>query len=325
MVDRDMINKMLSSKCTPTELDALQHHLAGQDQESIEQMLQENWEKAKEVPPTISHGLEERIWDGIERKRNAVNTPKLRVVSRRRSIAVAASIALLVTLAGWGWWSSTSGIAQMVEVENNQLAPKALQLSDGSTVWLRTGSRLSYLRSFEKDARHVSLKGEAFFEVSKDTDRPFIVTTEDLQTEVLGTQFNVRSGAQSIVALKEGKVQVRAIEENATVILLPGEEVVYDQLDGEMQKNTSIADQPYAWRDEVIFFNKADVFEVASTIEKWYGINITVNEKERITGRLVYRFDTKELSLEEVLEGIGLVMDYQFEQQVDGSYVIKSK
>ncbi|MEL6276407.1 MAG: FecR domain-containing protein, partial [Bacteroidota bacterium] len=168
MVDKDLIKKMLTGQCSPNELEALQDLWTGQDKNTIEQILRENWNNAKDAPHQIPTGVKENVWAALEKKRRLNTATSLRVVSRRRQyFAIAASLTLLLAFVGWSWWSTIHN-TQLVEVENENRTPKEVQLADGSTIWLRTGSKLTYFRSFEKDVRNVTLDGEAFFDVAEE-------------------------------------------------------------------------------------------------------------------------------------------------------------
>ena len=107
----------------------------------------------------------------------------------------------------------------------------SLRLSDGTLVWLNSGSRLEYPTHFATDNRQVRLEGEAYFEVQRDESLPFIVQTNAVDVKVLGTKFNVSSYAkeETKVTLKEGKVQVDCDAGKESYILHPNEQIVYSE------------------------------------------------------------------------------------------------
>ena len=251
-------------------------------------------------------------------------------VNWRRRWAIAASVLMLVV--------SAIGIAEilsgkeprLITESNTHYRKRLLSLPDGSKVWLKRHSTLSYWKPFKGSERSLELDGEAFFEVATDSLRPFIVRAGDLNTTVLGTSFNVISGKGAKlpeVALVEGAVRVSLREDTLKpgVILNPGWKANLDTVNRELITSSFIEDAPYAWTDDVIYFQKADVYEVARTLEAWYNIKFTIEQDSLITGTLVYRFDTRKLSVDEVLSGITSVMPYRFDRQENGTILIKPK
>lgn len=125
-------------------------------------------------------------------------------------VKVAAVIVLLLT-GGITLWHLSSSPATEVKLMVKSTDPTQrakITLPDGSMVHLNVNSTLTYPEEFEDGLRRVSLEGEAFFEVQRDTDRPFLVSSAGLETKVLGTSFNVNAykGKEEMVTVKSGKV-----------------------------------------------------------------------------------------------------------------------
>lgn len=150
----------------------------------------------------------------------------------RMFAAVAASLALLVGL-GIGLFSGGNAPGgdpdmEYMVVSNPGSAPKTHLLEDGSTVILNGHGQISFQKGLKGNIRKVTLKGEAYFQVARDRDRPFIVISDDIQVKVLGTEFNVRQGKASIdVTVASGKVQV--YDDNESVDLLSNEMAAFDR------------------------------------------------------------------------------------------------
>ena len=139
-----------------------------------------------------------------------------------------------------------------------------LTLSDGSQVILNSGSELKYRKNFNKDKREIFLKGEAFFDVTKDSLRPFIVHSLAATTTALGTSFNVRaySGETIDVSLLTGKVEVKKkalIEESIT--LLPGEALRIDTENNQLVKSSFNQELVIGWTKKRIIFQKTPLLE----------------------------------------------------------------
>lgn len=170
---------------------------------------------------------------------------------------------------------------------NDSDLAKTIVLEDGSSVVLQPRSVLQYPRHFDQSARHVYLNGEAFFEVKRDVQRPFLVHTQELVTRVLGTSFRVRNvvgEARMTVQVKTGKVSVSkavgASPETDAVVLMPNQQVVYERAEKKLTK--SLVAQPAVLQPFATYsfeFNDVPVAAVFETIEKAYGIDIVYDEE----------------------------------------------
>jgi hypothetical protein len=182
----------------------------------------------------------------------------------------------------------TDNKSKLIEVINNGVNSQIVQLNDGSKVTLNAGSRISYEASFSGNNRIVYLTGEAFFEVVRNPQKPFLVYANELVTKVLGTSFSVKANKfdkQVVVEVKTGKVSVSAqkgFNEKADkfkgLILTPNQKVVYDREVEQLTK--SLVAEPILVLQEkevqMMDFNfddtpANDVFEV---LENAYGIHI---------------------------------------------------
>ncbi len=192
-----------------------------------------------------------------------------------------------------------------------------IKLSDGSTVKINSGSTLKYPESFKHDRREVYLEGEAFFEVQRDENRPFIVHSKKLETIVLGTSFNIRAYKEDEkveVAVVTGKVKVKreSTDNDSEVVLLPSEMVIVDKL--EMEKIEFTPEKVISWKDNIIHFEKASFEEVTKILERWYGVTF-IMETGGVKGRFEGSFQN--LSLEEVLKGLNYTTKFDFKIEGD--------
>lgn len=159
---------------------------------------------------------------------------------------------------------------------------KELELADGSKVWLNTGSTLSYPTEFSAINRSIKLTGEAFFEVSKDANRPFQVTTSRTTVTVLGTEFNVRDLVNEKtfeVAVQEGKVRVQKNESTQKIILVKNEKVVYDEKNDSLEKLSDTNLNALAWKRKRLKFNNTTLKTVLKTIAQQYNVNVDLKNK----------------------------------------------
>ncbi len=177
----------------------------------------------------------------------------------------------------------------------------SVTLSDGTKVWLNAGSTLKYPVSFAvRGNRMVQLTGEAYFEVSKDSSRPFVVNTQRQRIEVLGTHFNINSYSEepkSVTTLAEGSVRVRPLSgAMSSFVLKPGESAITDIKSTQVDK--ADMQTAMAWRKGMIYFRDAPLTEIMRQVSRWYNIEIDYNGKvpdRSFTGGIYRNADLSEL------------------------------
>lgn len=191
-------------------------------------------------------------------------------------------------------------------------------LSDGTSVWLNSGSTIRFPMSFgEMENRAVDLIGEGYFEVTKNSGKPFIITTTHLQVKVLGTSFNVNAyeGEKHVeVALLEGKVELlkKTGEGGAPVLTLnPSEVADFNILDHKMthKKDTDI-DRYAAWKDGKIVFFDDPVEKLVSRLENWYNVDIEIADKRLKSYHFTATFGQE--SLDQVLKYLTISTPFQY-------------
>ena len=147
-----------------------------------------------------------------------------------------------------------------------------LNLADGSKVWLNSSSSLRFPVFFTGNTREVELKGEAYFEVSKNQDKKFSVRSGNQTVEVLGTHFNINaySDEPSITTtLIEGAVRVIELNSNKSQILKPGEQ---SKVDRDIRIQSKDTQAEVAWKDGYFYFENASIETVMRQLGRWYGI-----------------------------------------------------
>ena len=152
-----------------------------------------------------------------------------------------------------------------------------LALSDGSSVHMNSGSSLKYPVYFIQGAdRKVFLKGEAYFEVAKDVDSPFLVTTDEMEIKVLGTHFNVSSyqGSDTFAVLAEGSVAVydKKYLDAGPKTIRPGEKAVV--ADNAIEVTAVDLDHYLGWREGLLAFNNETFVNIIEKIERHYAVSI---------------------------------------------------
>lgn len=218
------------------------------------------------------------------------------------------------------------------ELEFNQLIiPKGtfyhLVLSDGTKVWLNADSKIKYPVSFGKDKREVSLHGEGYFEVAKDSTRPFIVSTDKMDVKVLGTTFDVNTyedEGKSFVVLVEGLVEVSAGKGESRIIT-PGHMAEVNMYDTQAKIQISKCDAEHyiAWKNGNFSFRNASLTEILKRVSRYYDVTVIreqVFEEEYYTGDV-----SSDVSLESLLAVIESSTSVSFKVERKIVYVQKKR
>ncbi|GEP95894.1 FecR family protein [Chitinophaga cymbidii] len=250
-----------------------------------------------------------------------------------RRLLVAAAVLTGLIVGAWFYVQQLRdqpGISEASRIETvaKPGAKSRLLLPDGSVVWLNSGSRLSYPDNFTDSLREVELEGEAYFDVTKDAERPFIVHTRDIHIKVLGTVFNVKcypSDHKTEATLISGLVQIsKTSDDNGEVLLLhPHEKVVINRapehtgaaLDNMTVKHfkesitdTSMAET--AWVYNKLVFDGEDFREIADEMERWYNVKISINDSTVAGYRFHAKFENENIT--EVLSALRLSLPFTF-------------
>lgn len=151
-----------------------------------------------------------------------------------------------------------------------------LQLADGTQVYLNSATDLKYPVAFTGRERRVYLKGEAYFEVAKDAEHPFIVVTDDVQVRVYGTSFNVNTlGADGVrTVLVEGKVGILGQDSDREYVLKPNELAFYDRNSRDMKIETVDPDLYTLWRKGIFVFERETLENIMNTLSLWYDMEV---------------------------------------------------
>lgn len=198
-------------------------------------------------------------------------------------------IPLLVTLMVQHWGGSEQELAQMMEVKTNPGMMTSLTLPDGTLVFLNSESTLSYPSRFDSDTRNVTLQGEAYFEVAKNPEKKFIVSTShQSQIEVLRTHFNVEAYEKEdriAATLVEGKIGFIYSSDNGSkkVLMDPGQKLVYDIRDSKVQLYATSGESEIAWKEGKIIFRNTPLEEGLRMLEKRYNVEFII-KNDRLKG-----------------------------------------
>lgn len=280
---------------------------------------QEAWENSDNILATEIQGrMFERIKSQMHNTTRKLDKQK-RILRVKRLFQYAAII-LMVLGAGVGGHFYTVHQTQQTPIENSNYLVQTgkgqranITLPDGTVVWLNSYTQLHYNANYGMTQRVVSLTGEAYFEVAKDKEKPFIVETKGMNVEALGTTFNVKAyqeDSRIIATLFSGSVRVSA--NGGNVILSPDENATFERSSGKLAVH-KLENSSYAkmWRNNDLVFNGETLEEIAVLLNRMYNVQI-IFKSERIKQ---YRFSGVicNNSLDNVIELISLTSPITYE------------
>jgi ferric-dicitrate binding protein FerR (iron transport regulator) len=181
-------------------------------------------------------------------------------------------------------------------------------LSDGTKVWLNSGSSIKFPVTFIGNERSVEIEGEAYFEVAKDKKKPFKVLSDDQVVEVLGTHFNVnayRDEPNIKTTLAEGSVKV--FSDGVSNTIMPGQQARLSRKSHAMNIVAVDTEAAISWKDGLFVFNDEDIHSIMRKISRWYGVDVVFqNDINENFGGVISKFEnvSQVLKILEVTETI---------------------
>ncbi|MHC0442420.1 FecR family protein [Flavobacterium sp. 3-210] len=217
--------------------------------------------------------------------------------------------ASILFLAGLGFWLKPKiAVEKQLSFKTSSI-PKSIQLSDGSKIYLAANSLFQYPEKFEGEERKVSLlKGNAFFEIAKDKKHPFIITSREIKTRVVGTSFHIQlSKSKCEVIVVTGKVNVSS--KGQSVDLVPNQEALFES--NKLTKQ--LADKSFLvnWYSTDVTLNQTTLKQVITILQYKYGVSFQY-DNERVLATPLTVFIKKDATLENVLEQINYITNLKF-------------
>jgi ferric-dicitrate binding protein FerR (iron transport regulator) len=277
--------------------------ISGRLNQSIEDQINESVQAIAEIGSVDSNSAYRKVQ--LRLKKEAKYRMLLTSLSR---IAAVLFIPLLIA----------SGVLlnrQLTLKENQQFAIQEITspagvrsqiiLPDGSNVWLNAESTIKFKVPFDQKSRDISLSGEAFFNVQKNPNVPFIVNTGAISVKVLGTRFNYKAFKDENkieIVLTEGKVSLTTDGEKREneVIMKPGDRAVFDKTSNLTKITNEKIEKYIAWHDGKLVFDETPMPEVAAQIGRWFGVEVVIADAKIKNYRITTTFENE--SLHQVLE-----------------------
>ncbi|HOP30792.1 MAG TPA: FecR domain-containing protein [Spirochaetota bacterium] len=197
-----------------------------------------------------------------------------------------------------------------------------LTLQDGTEVWLNAQSTLKYPSKFSKKQRRVEVAGEAFFDVAENSKRPFVVSANHVNLEVLGTQFNIYSYGELNFAeatLVEGSLKVTDNRnENNSVILRPNEQLSFEN--GEFSVSPISNAEHLLWREGIYCFDDEKLIDIIDKLELYYDVEIIVEDPEIFNFNYTGKFRQRD-GIDEILRLLQIIQPFKIKKDRDNNQI----
>ena len=208
---------------------------------------------------------------------------------------------------------------KMIEVRTSNNEQKECVLPDGTAVLLNSGSKITYPSHFKDTVRVVELEGEAYFTVTHDRKKTFIVQTRSLSVKVLGTQFNVSAyptDDRTTATLNSGSLQVniKRSRKDDTYILTPNQQISYNKIAKSVSVDTVENGNP-GWKDGLLIFQDATFNDIMNTLQRRFNISIAYNKQKFKSELYTVRFVNNENITEifKILQEVAEDFNYKIE------------
>lgn len=318
---RSRVVKYLSGEMQPAELTEFEQLLASDSaKKELFDSYRRIWNGAEMAEELNLYDLDaewSRFSDKLDRR-----SEKLRLEPFRHGFLRVAAV-ILIGLAGVGGWLAVKEYSGYVKYSSGQ-TKEVIELDDGSLITLNEGSTLKYSASKKSNERKVFLTGEAFFEVVRDSLRPFIVVADETVVEVLGTSFNVRAYKETEtieVTVQSGRVSLtgrRSPEEQ--LVLQPGNTGLYNRSGKRLEFIGRADPNSFAWKTRELVFSETPLSEVVEVVSRVYGVSLKIGNEELAGCPLTVSFSDQELPA--VLNVIQNTFDLQAERRGGSIYLI---
>lgn len=344
---RQLLRKFLAGHCTDEELVQVQALLEQQEaQDILDEMMQDQTAEEWHNPPEADEAMQKRIsLRQAEMRERIAATEKQHglpagdtkhptiLMKFMRYAAVWAGILLTASLAFWQLKKTTFKDKAITYIEkiNKQGIPVRYVLPDSSTVYLAAASSLKYPERFTGTERTIQLQGEAFFDVTSDAEKPFIIHTGDVQTRVLGTSFKVSAfaGEPLEVAVVTGKVGVSVHtgnERKELAVLTPGLKVTWNSKTSKTSKGFTDIAGLTQWKTGELIFKEHRIGRVALELERRYGIKLRFEDEETKNYQVSGTFSPEE-PITSVLDMLAFVGKFKYRHSMNSNTftIYKSK
>lgn len=349
----DLIIKLLTNEITHEEYDTLQKWLLQDKNKEYFNKFRKIWQASgRKGGQNKFNNL--KGWTQIKSRAGISDEDDNQKKSKSffSVIKIAAAILMLISGTALLTWYFTSRITIQQEIPeitsiSSPLGSKCrIVLPDSTVVWLNADSKISYAKNFNESERRLFLEGEAFFDVTTNKEKPFMVQTSDILVRALGTKFNVKAYPEEneiTTTLEEGKVDIQLLNGkniSEDIVLKPNEKVVYHKSSSLMKEeksgtanntestdnkpinterieiNSNVNTELYtSWKDKRWILEGENLEAFAKILERRYNITIMFNDDELRQVKFTGIIENE--TIEQLMEALRLTSPLAFEMSKD--------
>ena len=319
-IDENLLAKYLAGELTAEEKQQVESWLSKEENRQKFKKFKAIWEasNASDLPEVDVDSAWAKVQGRMQQKPDETIVRKLDGASQDKPainwfLRIAAVLIPVIAISLAVWQFSNNEVQQIVWESGNERMEKTLP--DGSSIWLSANSKLEYSAEFANEIREVNLSGEAFFEVERNPEKPFIIHTSKADVRVLGTSFNVRAFGQSTeteVVVESGKVAFYTEEKKEYVELEKGDKATLNLKDKKIVKSESVEANFYSRKTRTLVFDQTEMYKVAEVLNAIFGENIQLANEEIGNCRLTATFRNQNLA--DILEVIGETFGLRIEK-----------
>lgn len=320
-IDPELLVRFLSEECTEQERQAVDRWLeAAPENRTYFKELSTLW-NTSESPGSFQKEWLKEDWRKVHSRIDEIRIKTPNKVAKQRSLVYTLVRLAAVIVLGIGIYffarqlSSETPVQEMIA----SAGIKTLTLPDGSKVSLNTNAKLTYPETFDTENREVTLQGEAFFEITPDPKKTFLIRTNNVTTEVVGTSFSVNSNiSRVVVTVVTGKVMLYE-DRHSAVAMVAGEQGTYSDKVLEKRINTDL--NFLSWKTNILTFQNTPLTKVVDDLNRHYGQHIQITDTlEHCTLTSTFQHQT----LEEILRELQVLFSIEIDRSGD-TVILKGK
>ncbi len=306
----ELLSKYIANEATETERAELEQWRNANNKNSKEfNAFYKLWKESEKVKHYADIDIKAE-WNRMEK---TISVTATKTISITRVLQIAASVIVLFGLS-FLLYNQTQTISTKTQFAQVQI----IELPDGSKVTLNSKSKITYSKEFGKSNRLLTLKGEAFFDVTPNTQMPFIIDAQGATIKVVGTKFNVKAykyQPEVKVAVVEGTVQLFETKQpTKKAVLNAGESGIYIKKKKAIKKRPRIEANEISWKTMKMSFENSTLLEVVDVISNTYHVSISVSDVV-MDCTITVEFDQKDLA--SVLKVLKSTLDLRITKQGD--------
>ena len=320
-IDDDLLVKHLLGEASPEEEKAVNEWMnENATHREYYNQFKKIWDQSKAIAAESTVDVN-KAWQRFQNRfATQHESPKSLKRNRFSWMRIAASVILVVGLGVITYFlvNQTPETKEMIAQSGQNILVDTLP--DGSVITLNKKSTVTYPSKFKGNKRAIALKGEAFFNVTPDKNKPFVISVNDVEVTVVGTSFNIKSeNGNTEVVVETGIVQVT--KSGKTVELIAGEKIIMPASDSATTKE-AVSDKLYNYyRTKEFVCDDTPLWKLVQVLNEAYDANIVIGRKELNDKKLTTTFNNE--SLDQVLEVIHLTFDITVIRKEDGQIILQ--